>query len=208
MRPHPRSKKRYWRDRRRHEKREAALNFLARAIFDLFPASSWKDELPLFPGVSTFHKGVIWGHDVFPGSENSPIVLGGSIKPPPGPFGTNMGIGILDTFMIHIPTDPRSYMRERLLEEECQRHFPLADAASRAAYVAHSIKMADRRIIIPDGMDLMRGFNEPYPPENPTTMVKDAETGVIYYPAYLYGMIRIWAADIDDYVYTTPNAKP
>jgi len=59
MWPHPRSKKRYRRDRLKYERRQQAIRWLAEAICGLFPGTSWKDDIPLFEGANT-NKGIIW----------------------------------------------------------------------------------------------------------------------------------------------------
>lgn len=206
MRPHPRSKRRYWRDRKRQEtrlkKREAALNFFSRAIFSLFPATTLKN-LPVFPEAIT-NTGIIWANIAKP-MPMPPNDWMCGFYPGFRSFSPSQGMGRI----IENPAPPRSYMREMFLERECMTIFPLADAGSRAAYVAHSIEMAEKG---PTERSLYTRqtmlFNEiltraaEVMTMNPTIRIEDAETGVIYYPANFYGMRRIWAAHINEYVYT------
>lgn len=48
-----------------------------------------------------------------------------------------------------------------------------------------SMRLGSFAMPLPPGMDLMRGFDQPYPPVNPTIRVVDAETRQQYYPSEL-----------------------
>lgn len=66
------------------------------------------------------------------------------IMQPPNIFRPSEPLGL---FMDQKPRPRGSIMQEKLLEEEARRHFPLADTASQAAYVAKSIEAADEHAV-------------------------------------------------------------
>lgn len=90
MRPHPRSKKRYRRDRKRHERRMAAIDWLTRAIFNLFPPTSWKTAMPLFEGAKE-NTGIIWSNVMNePDRISFTMEIAMAVQPLPHPEGNSI----------------------------------------------------------------------------------------------------------------------
>lgn len=204
MRPHPRSKRRYWRDRKRQEtrlkKRDAALNFLSHAIFSLYPATNWKN-LPVFPEAIT-NTGIIWANIAKP-MPMPPNDWMCGFYPGFRSFSPSQGMGrIIENPALQKEIDFSNrwdFRSNKEIDEWRDAMFAAAgmpppnpwepapeDTPDRKVYNdLMSMRLGSFAMPLPPGMDLMRGFDQPYPPVNPTIRVVDAETGQQYYPSEL-----------------------